>query len=232
MGRGGNAIESNFVESPSKPRLRKFNFLNDPIPDFPKRELSDYRNQILSEYQQLNEQEMDNLVKELQPKGSSDNGFLAKNESLLEIVEQDLSDLETIGVTPQELGIKLFNISQAVFPFVRSKYSKLAENDIPEHLEIAGGAAYRGWQSCPFIKQGLCHCHKKDNNQIISMHSSSRLETVIGNLNFQITNKRIKERIKVSGLISHLAADHNFFEGSRSHRVDPVKLARILELDK
>jgi hypothetical protein len=54
--------------------------------------------------------------------------------------------------------------------------------------------------------------------------------SLLGAGNFEIHNQRTNERVHGPGLLAHLALFHNFFEGGVRYRVDPVALARTMEL--
>lgn len=54
--------------------------------------------------------------------------------------------------------------------------------------------------------------------------------TMFGAFDCQITNSNNNETVKLNGSLAHLIADHSFFEGSVPHRVDPIQLARVLDL--
>ena len=71
----------------------------------------------------------------------------------------------------------------------------------------------RGSQACPFDDCSLKNC-------LMIAHS---------NLDFTVVNTRTGEGIMGPGLIWHLVAEHQFFEGKYSgYRVDPVQLVNVL----
>jgi hypothetical protein len=184
--------------------------------------------QILEQLQGLPALEFAALQANLRPHAAAVSGFMAADESLLDIVARDVRDLAQIGLTPQRVGARL---QQFLWPHWGPNYRRSevlrAAAAIPEYFDIVFGSFYRGYQGCPFSGvggSGICP-------SVGDRASARQAESVaFAGGDFTIHNKRTGEKIKGPGLLTHLAIYHNFFEGRVRYRVDPVALARILEL--
>ena len=179
---------------------------------------------ILQQLRALPSEEFAALEANLRPRRAAVSGFMAANDSLLEIVEADMRALAQLGLTPQEVGARL---EQFLYPYLPQNYCRTPARGaaaIPNHCIIRFYEPYNGWQHCPFSDVGCGGtCPDNDGKRDAEF-------TRFAHGNFDIHNTRTGEKVKGPGLLAHLATFHNFFEGGIRYRVDPVALARVMEL--
>lgn len=161
------------------------------------------------------------------PGGSSRVGFLAWGEDLAAVVRADTATLTRLGVTGPVVGETLKRLLDSYLRVVTELADLLSPDlDSLERtrlIEQALGAAglvshavtaqlTRGYQRCPFT--GCVYATR------FCPHS---------HLEFCLVNRDSGETVRGPGLIWHLIADHQFFEGPQSpHRVDPEQLVKVL----
>lgn len=176
---------------------------------------------ILQELHSLPPETFNELQAELQPRRSAQTGFLAKDEKLLPLLQTDVAALAEHNLTPQQVGNRL---QEVLFPHADINYRRSdklrRQANIPQHLEVRLGGFTKGFQECPFTDCGCCN----PLPGTVSEHDA------FGGSDFVIINTNTKEKIKGPGLLPHLVTRHNFFEGHIKYRVDPVQLARVLEM--
>lgn len=149
---------------------------------------------------------------------SSVNGFLAEGEKLLEVVTRDLETLNHYNISISKLADRIFNLTSTAINEMNN--IKKTTVIIEEKYEIKVDICL-GWQYCPFsdisddyIAGRLIHINNHcDRNNLI----------------FSIKNIINGEEIKFGGLLVHLIKDHHFFEGNVENRLDPLKIASILD---
>jgi hypothetical protein len=180
----------------------------------------DLTTQIMEDLYNLSITEKEILQANLRPKASSISGFISKTDNMFEIIESDIVALAAVDTTPQKVGMRLQAFLLASVPNVRDRASRNRLN-IPDHINITFGSSLMGKQGCPFEQCGF----KCNNND-----SPLQIRAGFGSWNFDIHNKKIDERIQGPGLLTHLAVCHNFFEGNTAYRVDPIRLARVIEV--
>lgn len=184
-------------------------------------------NEITDRLENLPASQFEELEHQLRPGQAARSGFLGHDEHLMDVISADVKALADVDLTPQEVGLnlwKMLNSSQG--PHSRWKDSEI---DVPSHIFVRAGAAFRGSQHCPFEAQSCgATCGKQSYG--IPTHKS------FANMDFKIENSKTGQKIKGPGLIVHLAVNHNFFEGTipfktkAFYRVDPIELARAMDM--
>jgi hypothetical protein len=180
--------------------------------------------EIITGLKALSATEAAALEESLKPGASSHVGFLSKEESLLSVIENDVAALAAVGLTPQEVGIRLQEVLTLDAPG-QARYRSFTREqfDIPDYIDARMYAPHKGGQSCPFEEErvgGTCGSYR----------DAISAAEAFGSHNFEIINAKTKEKIKGPGLLPHLIICHNFFEGHGPYRVDPIALAQILEM--
>ena|SRR2546427_10431035 len=141
-------------------------------------------------------------------------GFLGSDERLADVIAQDAGTVRALGITCEAMAESLRALIQ------RTLASAGREALFDDHFEVRV-AIYKGFQMCPWTPTphtGQCT-------------AGGGVE--FGSVDWRIRNLRTRQELQGSGLAVHLIRDHHFFEGLKSpHRIDPVALARLLELAK
>jgi hypothetical protein len=164
------------------------------------------------------EPSLTNLTREviearMRPGSFSVSGFLGPHEKLDEVIERDARVLDELGITYDQLAASLERLIQA------ADASRGRPIRVPPHFE-AQVVAYTGFQICPWAPD--------------PHHAQCMAGGGVRNasLDWQITNLNTNQTMRGPGMIVHLIRDHHFFEGIESpYRVDPQKIASLLELD-
>lgn len=149
------------------------------------------------------------LESNMRPGALSAGGFLGRSESLDSVIQSD-------GAAVLRLGISYRDIADTLEAILLAALERHWEH--PEGFEVGelkvSLQVWRGLQECPW-GCSLDVCKK------------------LGFVDFDITNKSLRESVSGPGLIAHLIRDHRFFEGKESpYRVDPEQIARVLGLLK
>ena len=180
------------------------------------------------------------LETRMRPGAYSIGGFLGISESLEAVLRQDELTLLNAGLTYESLTKQ---VEEIIDDALKQKHAMLfgnlqqlrerekisipwrKSNTVPifsiDNLPVTNigflvnnkyqvfFAQWRGFQDCPW------NC-KQPN---------------WGSFDFLLLNRQTGEYIIAPGLIVHLIREHRFFEGRESpYRVDPFKLAQVLEL--
>lgn len=152
---------------------------------------------------------------------SSVTGFLAENETLLDVVKKDLSTLKKHNVDIDMLAQRLFSLVQtAISKMNMIRKMKVTVEDI-YHIEIN---VFCGFQYCPFSDVG--ENYRTSPFEHIHSHCGR------SNMDITITNIKNNKVLTFGSLLVHLIKDHHFFEGSVEHRLDPVKLIDFFDQSK
>lgn len=134
---------------------------------------------------------------------SSGCGFLAENESLKEVCIRDLTTLDRLGISCEQISLTLFGLVRTARKAAEGANTAI----IAGRFKLTGfGIGTNGYQRCPFD-----HIHK-------------------GRFDYVVTNLKTNESLSFSELVIDLIGKHAFFEGNVDYRVDPEKACRILEL--
>jgi hypothetical protein len=175
---------------------------------------------------------LDDLEMRLRPGESSTEGFLGKDEKLLEVVHADWQVVERFGLTHQI-------IAQSLVKAIKRDKEELPN---PQYQFYNGGFTC-GYQSCPWCGVGrgtsilLIHRKEEDNALVSAAHSRAMgmkrefyEKCKIGHLYGVNTGDKVAV---FSELHTHLIDKHYFFEGRESPwRADPELLIRALGLAK
>jgi hypothetical protein len=190
----------------------------------------------------------DELERRMRPGAWSDVGFLGLHERLEDVLQADALTLAELGLTASELAEPLALLIQAPllsdreplddFPFtdeLRARdaalRAELERRFGPVEETPSGtlvGGRYQvdvtltlGVQECPWspIRVG-----DAPEGELVRLCGG-------GSGDWWIRNLARREELDGPELIEHLIGEHGFFEGRESpYRVDPERLARLLEL--
>lgn len=153
---------------------------------------------------------IEDLEGRMRPGELSQGGFLGKSERLLEVMARDDRALLELGVTHEELAARLDGFLRTTM-----SNSSLSAHVGMYELKVE---IFTGFQMCPWspdVHSGQC---------------TTGGGVDYGSVDWKIRNIRTGQEMHGPGLAVHLIRDHHFFEGVDSpHRVDPLKLARLLE---
>lgn len=154
---------------------------------------------------------IDELEIRMQPGAYSMQGFLGAGEKLQEVIAHDRDTLKEHDLDYEDLAGGLESLLNVAVDMRK-------EELIVGLFEIRV-KKFRGYQLCPWSQE-------EDDKQC-----SAGGGVQYGSLNWEIKNRKINLGLSGPGLIVHLIRDHHFFEGIASpYRVDPLQLARLLEL--
>lgn len=148
----------------------------------------------------------------MRPGEFSQAGFLGEHERLEDVLARDARTLEEAGLSPDELADALERLLDAA-EAARGRSARL-EGRFDVRIEV-----FTGFQICPWAPSphsGQCTAGGGVRHASVA---------------WQVRNRRTREELSGPGLIVHLIRAHRFFEGFESpHRVDPLALARVLEV--
>jgi hypothetical protein len=148
----------------------------------------------------------------MRPGEFSQTGFLGEHERLEDVLARDARTLEEAGLSPNELADALERLLDAA-EAARGRSARL-EGRFDVRIEV-----FTGFQICPWAPSphsGQCTAGGGVRHASVA---------------WQVRNRRTREELSGPGLIVHLIRAHRFFEGFESpHRVDPLALARVLEV--
>lgn len=134
----------------------------------------------------------------------SEGGFLAKGESLFEVMHKDYEAIKDEGLMYVHLGERLKEIMKKANK-AASENPKQMTHIIDNKYEVR--ALYTcGIQGCPFDEERF------------------------GGSDYIIKNLKTGESVKAFGITPHLIIEHGFFEGNVNYRTDPLALIRVLDV--
>ncbi len=152
------------------------------------------------------------LEKRMFPRNWSYKGYLKENDSLLSIIDQDLSILKKLHIKPIDIANKLEYLlkkgsNSSKFWGVRIGHFKI---NIMHSCTMI---------TCPWAQKQFTRCTIGKGVKYLTTED------------FIITNMKTHEKIKSTSLCIHLIRDHNFFCAPNTpYRIDPEQVIRILEL--
>ena len=154
---------------------------------------------------------LEEIEARMRPGNFSQAGFLGPREGLCEVLENDSRELRELEISADTLAEQLGSLLEAAL-----ESAPVSTNAGPYKVRIQ---RYKGPQICPFAPEPYENpCPGKGDRRFAS-------------IDWTIRNPRSGMQLSGPGLIVHLIAAHNFFEGPRSpYRVSPRKLAELLEL--
>jgi hypothetical protein len=148
----------------------------------------------------------------MRPGEFSQAGFLGEHERLEDVLARDARTLEESGLSPNELADALERLLDAA-EAARGRSARL-DGRFDVRIEV-----FTGFQICPWAPSphsGQCTAGGGVRHASVA---------------WRVRNRRTREELSGPGLIVHLIRAHRFFEGFESpHRVDPLALARVLEV--
>ena len=147
----------------------------------------------------------------------SDSGFINDTESLYEICKTDDEYVTNIlGKNGHDI------ISGALASLLYKKTFKKKHPELCYDINTSNYEytceQYMGVQYCPFVDITT----KKCGHEIFPQ---------FGGINFNITNKKTNEILKITALHHHLIYHHHFYEGVVPYRVSPQELINFFELE-
>ncbi|HMK03469.1 MAG TPA: hypothetical protein VK489_04730 [Ferruginibacter sp.] len=147
----------------------------------------------------------------MKPGAYSMKGFLGAGEKLTEVIAHDSDTLNKLDLDREDLADGLEGLLNVA---IESRKEELVIGLFEIHLK-----KFRHYQKCPWSQE-------EDNRQC-----TIGGPVQYGSLDWEIKNRKINLVVSGPGLIVHLIRDHHFFEGLASpYRVDPLQLAKLLEL--
>ncbi len=148
----------------------------------------------------------------MRPGEFSEAGFLGQHERLAAVLAADARTLRESNLSPDELANALERLLDAAEE-ARGRSARVCGR-FDVRVEV-----FTGFQICPWAPSphsGQCSAGGGVRHASVAWH---------------VRNRRTGEELAGPGLIVHLIRAHRFFEGFESpHRVDPLALARVLEL--
>lgn len=148
----------------------------------------------------------------MRPGEFSQAGFLGQHERLEDVLARDARTLRDSNLSPHELADGLERLLDAAEE-ARGRSARV-DDRFDVRVEV-----FTGFQICPWAANphsGQCTAGGGVRHASVAWH---------------VRNRRTGDELAGPGLIVHLIRAHSFFEGVESpHRVDPLALARVLEL--
>jgi hypothetical protein len=148
----------------------------------------------------------------MRPGELSQAGFLGVHERLEDVLARDARTLEESNLSPDELADALERLLDAA-ETARGRSARV-DGRFDVQVEV-----FTGFQICPWAPSphsGQCTAGGGVRHASVA---------------WRVRNRGTGEELRGPGLIVHLIRAHRFFEGLESpHRVDPLALARVLEL--
>ncbi len=147
------------------------------------------------------------------PGSFSEKGFLGIGEHLEEVIKKDTQTLEL-------LGIGYSNLADALEAIIKAGEARPGWSIRYQHFSIKA-IIYPGFQICPWADSSG---NKQCTSGGVMRHAS---------VDWTIKNHKNGMEMSGPGMIVHLIREHHFFEGEQSpYRIDPLKLAQLLDLIK
>lgn len=177
--------------------------------------------------------------------GQSDGGFLAPNESLMEIVRADYNLLCSLGKSYEEMAQLAANVLEQASKKNYSKGNRFAERVrkiVAKYWRPVTAFDQKkftlmqidsmGFQSCPWeCKKDEYGYRTSGSGHVYVMEASG---SKFPELNFNEAHGGLSRALYLSAftvitdLTPHLIASHYFFEGDYSYRTDPRKLLEVV----
>ena len=158
---------------------------------------------------QLSMEEWSSIESRMRPDRYSQVGFLAEDEKLSTVIEQDRQTLQHFGITYDQIA--------DILKYIEDKYIKSSHLValINEKYQVSS-VCYMGAQECPFQN------HKLDDRY----HGVD-----YGSVDLTVKNVATGKTITFGTLLHHLIRAHHFFESPKSpYRLDPVDVIELFDL--
>ncbi len=148
----------------------------------------------------------------MRPGEFSQGGFLGEHERLEDVLARDARTLEESSLSPLALANGLERLLDAA-EVARGRSARV-DGRFDVRIEVCTGFQICPWAPSPH--SGQCTAGGGVRHASVTWH---------------VRNRRTGAELDGPGLIVHLIRAHGFFEGPESpYRVDPLALARLLEL--
>ena len=143
-------------------------------------------------------------------------GFLNPNEDLLQRAYKDCYLIESHGVSHNDIIRKLIKICSAVM------FGEFTGTLDGKFKVWRGNSTKEFRQLCPFTP-----LPKERLNPFEIPKTCGQ-----NNFDFIINNMDTKRYLVINSLLMHLICDHRFFEGEVHHRINPLTIIEILEIER
>ncbi len=147
--------------------------------------------------------ELTELESILRPRGCSTEGFMGKDERLVEIIVKDYFTLKRLGLTYNYIANRLdelFDINGGEI------------GDFKFCFDMTCGVQYCPWPDTETCKESILYVMPRNGKPHFKREEF-------------LKNKRDGKLKIISGLLPHLIRDHYFFEGLKTnYRVDPEEM--------
>jgi hypothetical protein len=155
---------------------------------------------------------VEELERRMQPGSWTPEGFLARGQSLVEVMAKDAHSLQHLKREPKD-------IARALESFLE----RAAGSDLfrPVRIERFRVQIFhsRKMRTCPWAEQEFERCLIGQGVEYLTTDD------------FEIVNTRLGKRLGGTSLCVHLIRDHHFFGGPDTpFRIDPTAAAKVLEL--
>lgn len=185
------------------------------------------------------EPSLNELEKRMRPGGCSTKGFLGPTESLEAVLSRDEQTLQRLNLTFDQLADGLAFILRDIDGQIKT----LVETNRDEYFRREELTAWNG--TMPILENRVESLPGPEIGYLVGDHYQVFRHQFRGlqecpwgceydkwaSFDFLLLNLKTGKLITAPGLIVHLIREHHFFEGLESpYRVDPLRLARVLEL--
>jgi hypothetical protein len=179
------------------------------------------------------------LENRMRPGAYSCVGFLGAAESLKEVLRKDKLALREAGISIAQISEKLETLLEAVLEqrnsLLLSNYQEYSEREYRAIKWHSQPAPKFSLENLPDLKIGYI-VESKYQVFIVQYRGfqecpwSCKVDHSWASFDLLLLNRETAKYITAPGLIAHLIREHHFFEGPESpYRVDPIKLAQVLE---
>ncbi len=134
------------------------------------------------------------------PNRLSEAGFRASSEDIERVIREDSETLTWVGVSIDEIVGWIDRILEA------GRKGSILQKSLEDDRLTVRRFVYKGTQQCPWDD-------KANSTE-----------------DFIVTNATAGTALSFGGLLRHLIADHHFFEGHTSYRLDPLEFILFLDI--
>lgn len=148
-------------------------------------------------------------LEDLLPRGMSSLGFLKRDQTLEQVLARDKAALDALGYTAKEVADLLVPLIQAANQTRKESFTYCAPNGKEYTVQVQ---RWLGYQECPWRHN-------------IDWHTANSA------IDLFLTEKGTDTRVHIAGLLPHLIAEHDFFEGGR-YRVAPEVIVAMFGVER
>ena len=160
----------------------------------------------------INSVDIDELERRMRPGGWSQEGFLTPEQSLVQVLANDLASIQELGVSGKQIADALERLLE------RGARGDRFRPEYVEHFKVRIIRS-RKMRTCPWAPKQFERCHIGRGVKYLTTED------------FEISNRLIGESLSGTSLCLHLIRDHSFFGGPGTmYRIEPKKAVRVLEL--